>query len=186
MGFAAVAATADLLDEHGDRAAVCELQLRRFGGTAPFSGPIQTVQCFEDNVLLRQELSTPGARRVLVVDGGGSLRCALIGEQVATLARDNGWSGIVLNAAVRDAAALREVGLGVDAVGMCPRRSSKTVGGQVGRRRRVRRARASRGAGAGFAHRGASRRSLTIPGRRGCLATGIRAGCAGTVTDEPV
>jgi regulator of ribonuclease activity A len=127
-----VAATADLLDEHEDRAAVCELQLRRFGGTAPFSGAIQTVQCFEDNVLLRQELSTPGEGRVLVVDGGGSLRCALLGEQVATLGRDHGWAGIVLNGAVRDVAALRAVGLGVDAIGTCPRRSAKTGAGQVG------------------------------------------------------
>jgi regulator of ribonuclease activity A len=127
-----VTTTADLLDEHGDRATVCELQLRRFGGADPFSGAIQTVQCFEDNVLLRQLLSTPGEGRVLVVDGGGSLRCALLGDQVATLGRDNGWAGVVLNGAVRDAAALRDVGLGVDALGTCPRRSSKTGEGQVG------------------------------------------------------
>lgn len=124
--------TSDLLDEHGDAAQVCELQFRRFGSTGDFSGEIQTVKCLEDNVLLKQELSKPGEGRVLVVDAGGSFRCAVLGDSIATLARDNGWAGIVVNGCVRDLAGLRVVGLPVKAVGSNPRPSRKTGDGEVG------------------------------------------------------
>jgi regulator of ribonuclease activity A len=98
-----VASTADVLDEHGDGAAVCLLQFRSFGRPA-FSGRIATVRCYEDNVLLRRCTEDAGDGRVLVVDGGGSLRCALLGENIAQLALGSGWAGIVLNGCVRDAA----------------------------------------------------------------------------------
>lgn len=123
--------TADLLDEHPD-AAVCELPLRQFGGAASFEGPIATVRCFEDNVVLRQLVGEPGDGRVLVVDGGGSLRVALVGDTIASLALGNGWAGLVLNACVRDSAALRTLELGIKALGTQPRPSAKKGDGEAG------------------------------------------------------
>jgi regulator of ribonuclease activity A len=86
---------------------------------------------FEDNVLLKAAVSSPGDGRVLVVDGGGSMRCALLGDSIAQLARGNGWAGIVLNACVRDEDALDVLGLGIRALGTCPRPSRKEGGGAV-------------------------------------------------------
>ena len=124
-------ATADVLDEYGDRAAVCLLEFRSFGRTA-FSGRVATVRCYEDNVLLRKCLEAPGDGRVLVVDGGGSRRCALLGDNIANLALDNGWAGVVIHGCVRDAAALDALELGVKALGTNPRPSRKDGAGAVG------------------------------------------------------
>ncbi len=124
-------ATADILDEHGERAAVCELGLRQFGGVGAFSGLITTIRCYEDNALLRECASRQGAGGVLVVDGGGSLRVALLGDNIAGIARDNGWSGVVINGCVRDVAALRELEIGISALGSNPRRSGKNGGGEL-------------------------------------------------------
>lgn len=121
--------TADVLDEHPD-AQVCLLQFRSFGARS-FSGPIATVRCFEDNVVLKATVSESGNGRVLVVDGGGSLRCALLGDNIASIALENGWAGVVLNACVRDSVALDELGLGVKAIGTNPRPSSKGGAGEV-------------------------------------------------------
>lgn len=123
--------TADLLDEHGGRAQVCLIQFRSFGPPA-FSGPIATVRCPEDNVLLRACAEQPGEGRVLVADGGGSYRCALLGDNIAALALANGWTGVVLNGCVRDSAALAALGLGVKALGTNPRPSRKDGAGEVG------------------------------------------------------
>lgn len=125
-------ATADILDEHGDAALVCELRLLQFGGVRSFEGPIATVRCYEDNLLLKELLAEPGEGRVLVVDGGGSVRVALVGDKVAALARDNGWAGIVINGAVRDVATLPGVEVGIRALGSNPRRSTKEGTGEVG------------------------------------------------------
>lgn len=124
-------ATADVLDEYGDGAAVCLLQLRSFGRTA-FSGRIATVRSFEDNVLLRACLEEPGEGRVLVVDGGGSNRCALLGDRIATLAVENGWEGVVVHGCVRDSRALDALALGVKALGTNPRPSRKEGSGAGG------------------------------------------------------
>ncbi len=126
-----VPATADLLDEHGERAAVCLSPLRQFGGRAAFAGEISTIRCFEDNVLLAQRVSEPGAGRVLVVDGAGSLRVAVLGDRLAGLALANGWAGVVINGAVRDTRALAALDLGVKALGTCPRRSAKVGHGEL-------------------------------------------------------
>ncbi len=123
--------TADILDEHGERAAVCELRFRQFGGRRSFEGEIATVRCHEDNVLVRERASAPGEGRVLVVDGGGSLRVALVGDQVAGLARANGWAGLVVHGCVRDLAALGELELGIKALGSNPRPSAKTGAGEI-------------------------------------------------------
>ena len=122
--------TADLLDEHPE-AAVCDLPLRQFGGVASFEGRVATVRCFEDNVLLRRLVSRPGDGRVLVVDGGGSARVALVGDNIASLALGNGWAGLVLNACVRDSATLRTLEIGVKALGTHPKPSAKDGDGEV-------------------------------------------------------
>ncbi len=123
--------TADLLDEHGDRAAVCETVLRSYGGVRAFAGRIATVRCFEDNVVLRQRVGEPGDGRVLVVDGGGSRRVALLGDNIAGIAVANGWVGLVIHGCVRDVAALRTLELGILALGSTPRPSGKAGVGEV-------------------------------------------------------
>jgi regulator of ribonuclease activity A len=92
---------------------------------------VSTVRCFEDNVVLKATVSTPGDGRVLVVDGGGSMRYALLGDNIAAIARDNGWAGVVLNACVRDSVALDDLGFGVKALGTNPRPSLKGGDGEV-------------------------------------------------------
>ena len=122
--------TSDLLDEHGADAAVCLIQFRSFGARS-FSGPVATVRCLEDNVLVRRRSTEPGEGRVLVVDGGGSMECALLGDNIASLAQGAGWAGIVLNGCVRDTVALDELGLGVKALGSNPRPSRKEGAGET-------------------------------------------------------
>jgi regulator of ribonuclease activity A len=122
--------TADLYDERGDQLDSCDLQFRQYGGRRTFAGPIATVRCHEDNALLKSVLSEPGEGRVLVVDGGGSLHTALMGDVIAGLAVANGWAGVVINGAVRDVAALRELDLGVKALGSNPRKSGKEGTGE--------------------------------------------------------
>jgi regulator of ribonuclease activity A len=124
-------ATADLWDEHGDELDSCELQLRQFGGVRVFEGAISTVRCHEDNALLRAQVSEPAEGRVLVVDGGGSLGAALMGDMIGALAVENGWAGVVINGAVRDVVALAALELGVKALGSNPRKSRKTGAGEV-------------------------------------------------------
>ena len=118
--------TADLVDEIGPDVRSCDLQLRQFGGRSDFVGPITTVRCFEDNALLKSVLSEPGSGGVLVIDGDGSLHAALVGDVIAGLARDNGWAGLIINGAVRDAATLRTLDIGIKALGTNPRKSTKT------------------------------------------------------------
>jgi regulator of ribonuclease activity A len=122
--------TADLYDERGDQLDSCDLQLRQYGGRRSFSGAVVTVRCHEDNVVLKSVLDEPGEGRVLVVDGGGSLHAALMGDMIAGTAVANGWSGVVINGAVRDVTALRELDLGVKALGSNPRKSGKEGTGE--------------------------------------------------------
>jgi regulator of ribonuclease activity A len=123
--------TADLLDTHGDAAIVCELDLRRFGGRHTFEGPVSTLRCFEDNALLKRRVADPGEGRVLVVDGGGSRRVALLGDLVAGLAVQNGWAGLIVHGCVRDSAALADLDLGIAALSTNPRPSGKTGAGEL-------------------------------------------------------
>lgn len=122
--------TADLLDQHPD-AAVCQLAFRQFGGVAALDGVIATVRCFEDNVLVKQRVAEPGEGRVLVVDGGGSLRIAVVGDNVASLARDNGWAGLIIHGCVRDSTDLRGLAIGIKALGTHPKPSAKNGGGEI-------------------------------------------------------
>jgi regulator of ribonuclease activity A len=125
-----VTSTAGLLDEHPS-AAVCALAFRQFGGVASLDGTIATVRCFEDNVLVRQRVSEPGDGRVLVVDGSGSLRVALVGDNIASIAQDNGWAGLIIHGCVRDSAALRELPIGIKALGTHPKPSGKAGDGEL-------------------------------------------------------
>jgi regulator of ribonuclease activity A len=122
--------TADLVDSIGPDVRSCDLQFRQFGGHSEFAGPITTVRCFQDNALLKSVLSQPSAGGVLVIDGAGSLHTALVGDLIAELARSNGWAGLIVNGAVRDAAALRGLDIGIKALGTNPRKSTKTGEGE--------------------------------------------------------
>lgn len=126
-------ATTDLCDAHPDLQ-VCAPLFRDFGGAAAFHGPIATLKVFEDNALVRAALERPGDGRVLVVDGGGSLRCALVGGQLGELALRHGWAGLLVNGCVRDCAELAALAIGVKALAAHPRRSEKGLhSGQAGR-----------------------------------------------------
>lgn len=117
-------ATADLCDHHPELA-VCEPLFLDFGGALAFAGPIKTLKVFEDNALVRSVLETPGQGRVLVIDGGGSLRCALVGGNLGALAEKNDWAGIVVNGCVRDCEELSGQAVGIKALGAHPRKSEK-------------------------------------------------------------
>ncbi|PDW02920.1 ribonuclease E activity regulator RraA [Candidatus Viridilinea mediisalina] len=123
--------TTDLSDAHPE-VQVGEPLLHHIGGLRVFGGPIETLKVFEDNALVRKTLEEQGEGRVLVVDGGGSLRCALLGDQLAELALANGWVGVVVHGCVRDSAALAQMPLGVLALAVHPRRSIKRGDGVRG------------------------------------------------------
>jgi regulator of ribonuclease activity A len=117
--------TTDLCDAHGDDVQVLEPMLRSYGGRRAFGGSISTLKVFEDNGLVRAALETSGDGRVLVIDGGGSLRCALVGDQLAALAVKNGWSGIVVHGCIRDSRAMSGMNVGVLALATHPRKTIK-------------------------------------------------------------
>lgn len=117
-------ATTDLSDAHPE-AQVAEPIFNDFGGELAFHGPIKTLKVFEDNAQVRALLETPGQGRVLVVDGGGSTRCALVGGQLGELAEKNAWAGLVVYGYVRDSEELAGQAVGIKALGAHPRKSEK-------------------------------------------------------------
>lgn len=119
------AGTCDLCDRHPARVRVVEPLFRDFGGCRAFGGRIATIKCHEDNSLVRDLVAEPGRGRVLVVDGGGSLRRSLLGDQLAAKAVANGWEGIIVYGAVRDVAALAQLELGIKAIGVIPLKTEK-------------------------------------------------------------
>ncbi len=126
--------TCDLCDahknDHSGAFRVLPPLFGHFGSLVQFAGSVVTVKCFEDNSLVKQLLDTPGLGRVLVVDGGGSVRRALVGGNLAAAAARNGWAGIVVHGCVRDAAELREARVGIAALGLMPMPTEKRGEGQ--------------------------------------------------------
>ncbi|MFB3813830.1 MAG: ribonuclease E activity regulator RraA [Terriglobales bacterium] len=123
-------ATSDLMDAHPD-APCCDTQFRIWGKRRFFSGRIRTVRCLEDNVLVKKLFSQASDGDVLVVDGAGSLHCALMGDVIAALGMRSGWAGAIINGAVRDSVALDTLEFGVKALGTNPRRSGKRGEGAI-------------------------------------------------------
>lgn len=124
--------TAELYDAHEAIVQVAEPLFRDFGKVRAFAGPVATVKVFEDNRLVEQVLEEPGQGRVLLVDGGGSLHCAVLGDRLARLAIDNGWKGVIVHGCVRDSRTLASLPLGVKALAVHPRRSAKRGDGDRG------------------------------------------------------
>lgn len=121
----------DLFDHYPSQLQLLSLRLVPFGGKRLFWGEIVTVKCFEDNSKVKQVLSQNGEGKVLVVDGGGSHRRALLGDLIAQSAVDNGWQGVIINGYVRDAARLATFNLGVYALGAMPIKTDKLDQGQI-------------------------------------------------------
>ncbi len=117
--------TADLCDEFEDEVHVANPVFKRYGGSESFGGRVHTLRVFEDNSLVKAALQTDGDGSVLVVDGGGSTRVALLGGDLAVLAQKNGWAGLVINGHIRDVLEINAVAIGVRALGSCPRKSVK-------------------------------------------------------------
>ncbi|MBB6087075.1 ribonuclease E activity regulator RraA [Wenzhouxiangella marina] len=124
--------TPDLCDAHAEHVRVVTgLHWQSYGGRKRFGGPISTVKCFEDNSRVKERLAEPGEGRVLVVDGGGSLRHALIGDMIAAKAAEQGWAGVIIHGACRDVEVLAEIDFGVFALGSVPIKSVRRDEGQL-------------------------------------------------------
>ncbi|MCF8275704.1 MAG: ribonuclease E activity regulator RraA [Flavobacteriales bacterium] len=123
-------ATADLCDDHIDKLQVAEPIFIDFGATLSFEGEIHTLKVFEDNTLVRAALEKDGTGKVLVIDGGGSFRCALVGDNLVTLAIKNKWRGIVVYGCIRDSKLISEMEIGVKALNTHPAKSVKRNEGQ--------------------------------------------------------
>ena len=123
--------TTDLCDNYPDKVRIAEpIGFKDFGGVKLFSGKIETVKCFEDNSLVRKALEQNGEGKVLVVDGGGSMRCALLGDMLGDLGVKNKWNGIIVYGCIRDSAAMATLPLGVKALNTNPLKSNKRNEGQ--------------------------------------------------------
>ena len=121
----------DICDEYIDRIEVAEPLFSDYGMRTQFSGTIVTVKCFEDNSLVKEQVGRDGRGQVLVVDGGGSMRCALLGDLLAGRAFENGWQGIVIYGCVRDVEILDTIDIGIKALAVFPVRSQKRGEGQL-------------------------------------------------------
>ncbi len=117
--------TADLWDEHEIHLSCVDPIFTHFGTKKTFSGQIITLQLFEDNSLVRKHLESDGTGKVLIIDGGGSLRCALIGDQLATLAIQNNWEGIIVNGSIRDSSIINTMNIAIKALNTTPVKSVK-------------------------------------------------------------
>ncbi len=122
--------TTDLCDQFGNEVVACEPIFRSYGGHARFAGSIATIKCFEDNSRVRDLVAEPGQGRVLVIDAGGSLRRAVLGDLLAKQAADNGWNGVLVFGCIRDSVAIGGMALGVKALGTHPMKTDKRGEGQ--------------------------------------------------------
>ena len=117
--------TADLYDEFENSLSICEPLFSDYGGHVAFHGRVRTLKCYEDNSLVREMLTEKVSGDVLVVDAGGSLRCAMLGDMLAKMAVDNGWSGVLMFGCIRDADEIASMSLGVKALSTHPAKSKK-------------------------------------------------------------
>jgi regulator of ribonuclease activity A len=122
--------TADLCDDFSNELEVCALEFKSYGKKTSFYGPIYTVKVFEDNVLVKEALEVIPAGSVLVVDGGGSKRCALLGDRLGEIAQSRGLAGVIINGCVRDSAELKDLDVGIFAIGSNPLKSKKEGKGE--------------------------------------------------------
>ncbi|WP_299523768.1 ribonuclease E activity regulator RraA [Winogradskyella sp.] len=118
-------ATADIWDDYMADVKLLNVELKNYGKKTAFYGEIVTLKLYEDNSILRKTLEEKGVGKVLVVDGGGSKRCALLGDNIATLAIENGWAGIIIYGCIRDSKVIKTLDIGVKAIGTCPVKSAK-------------------------------------------------------------
>ena len=123
--------TPDLCDAYPDQVRVLEPMLSNFGAVEAFGGAIVTVKCFEDNSRVKELVGEAGDGRVMVVDGGGSMRCALLGDMLAEKAADNGWAGLVIYGCIRDVDVIGETPIGVQALAPVPIKSVRRGVGEV-------------------------------------------------------
>ncbi len=123
--------TTDLCDAHEDKIRVVAPMFRSYGGKGAFHGSITTLKLFEDNSFVRKSLEQPGEGRVLVIDGGGSMRRALVGDQLAQLGISNGWSGIIVYGCIRDSIAISQMAIGVFALATHPLKTLKLNVGAI-------------------------------------------------------
>lgn len=123
--------TPDLCDAHPADARVVAPMLKNYGGRAAFGGRVVTVKCFEDNSLVKSQVAEPGHGRVMVVDGGGSLRCALLGDHLAAKAMQNGWAGLIIYGCIRDVDDIGKMDIGVQAVNAIPVKSVRRGIGEL-------------------------------------------------------
>ncbi|WP_434762440.1 putative 4-hydroxy-4-methyl-2-oxoglutarate aldolase [Vibrio fortis] len=123
--------TPDLCDEFESKVTLLRLPLQNYGQRAAFWGEIVTVRCYHDNSKVRDVLEGDGKGKVLVVDGNGSCQKALLGDQLAILAIENGWEGVMVNGAIRDVGMMSQMDLGVQALGSSPFKTEKRGSGQV-------------------------------------------------------
>lgn len=123
--------TPDLCDKFPQAVQVLAPLLKNYGGKKTFFGKIITVKCYEDNSLVKETVSQAGHGKVLVVDGGGSLRCALLGDQLAKKAMDSGWQGLIIYGCIRDVDDIAGMDLGVQAMASIPLKSVRKGRGDL-------------------------------------------------------
>ncbi|MFT5741319.1 MAG: regulator of ribonuclease activity A [Gammaproteobacteria bacterium] len=123
--------TADLCDDHGTLVQVALPGMKNFGGNSRFSGPLVTIDARGDFSRVREQVTSAGNGRVLVVDNQGSMDCALLGDLLAAAAISNGWSGIVINGCIRDSADIAAMAIGVKALATIPRKGARNEQGDV-------------------------------------------------------
>ena len=123
--------TPDLCDAYPEIVRIVEPMFNNYGGKSAFGGEILTIKCHEDNTLVKEHVNNPGNGRVMVVDGGGSLRCALLGDMLAGAAVKNGWAGIIIYGCIRDVDEIRKMDLGVQALRTIPVKSNRQGRGDL-------------------------------------------------------
>lgn len=124
--------TADISDQYGSALTLLNIELQSFGKKEEMAGQVVTLKVYEDNSFVRKILSEKGTGKVLVIDGGGSRRCALVGDEIAQLAIDKGWEGIIVFGCIRDVKVINAMNIAIKALGTCPVKSVKRNVGLVG------------------------------------------------------